>query len=260
MVRSKYANREAIEQKIRDLFADRKLTDLMQAGQLEKDAAFMNSLVNIQLHIYKLDEYLESTWELDDESLAGLWNEIDKALAASVTDPALRMDMVREIRRYEKIEKDCRLGKWPTRIGFNNFYRTKSCDVRLIRHLIYRASSSMEVSWKEKDWAIYDMITEVYDDLHDLGEDIHTYNGNRFLISILRKGQHRTGQNYRNFILQLDKGAVQLLQKHVQQESYRTLHHWTRERIEETRKTLTQRIESIQMDQLSESYLLNYMK
>ena len=194
MVKSKYGNDTALRKKIDELFEYRKITELLRLGLLDKNKKFVSHLIDIQTQIYMLDAYLESNWELDKEKLATYWSAIQTSLESLGYEKDQHDKLLSEIRQYEKIERRCRKDKWPTDVPFKEFYTTKSCDVRLMRHLIYEAAPSLKDTWKESVWTYYDLVTEVNDDIHDMEEDVTTYNGNRFLISILRKGLKKNAE------------------------------------------------------------------
>ncbi|MEP6793670.1 MAG: hypothetical protein ABJB16_05040, partial [Saprospiraceae bacterium] len=181
MATHKYPAEKATKEKIKELFTYRRLTDLMSLSNMAKDEKFANHLIDVQYQIYMLDGYLESQWEIHKKDLIGYWDAIKDSLRQMGYKKKQISSLVKEIEEYQQIERNCRKDIWPTSVSFKNFYTTKSCDVRLIRHLIYKSHIDLENLWKEKAWAYYDMITEINDDIADLEEDIKTYNGNRFL-------------------------------------------------------------------------------
>src|SRR5688500_5445569 len=139
MATKKYEVEKATIDKIKKLFAYRRLTDLLKASGLDQNKEFIAEIINVQYQIYMLDGYLESQWELNKKDIEKYWNTIFIALETMGYSAKEIVPMVREIEVYEKIERDCRKDKWPTKVPMKDFYRTKSCDVRLIRQLIYKA-------------------------------------------------------------------------------------------------------------------------
>ena len=139
MAEKKYSGEKAIKEKIQLLFAYRKLSDLIQKTPLSKDVGFKKRLSHLQYQIYLLDAYLEGQWELNDELLTTYWQNIYDALAGFGYTQSQSKSLLKEIRQYELIETNTRKNKWPTKESFKKFYTTKSCDVRLMRHLIYTA-------------------------------------------------------------------------------------------------------------------------
>ncbi|HEX5112055.1 MAG TPA: hypothetical protein VFV79_04360 [Saprospiraceae bacterium] len=260
MVKKKYAEEGSLAEKINELFEYRKLNDLLRIGQLDQNKKFIDHLFHIQTQIYLLDAYLESQWTLEEEQLNKYWLSIHSALAILGYSEKDRDDLVKAIRRYQRIEQQCRDNQWPVDVSFKKFYTTKSCDVMLIRHLIYTASPTLKETWKENIWTYYDLITEINDDIADLEEDLQTYNGNRFLISILQKGTKKTESSYGRFIQKVARNADKYFKKHPKQEQHHELHDWIASRSAETLALLTTTIAKADMHKLSSALLLQHMK
>ena len=260
MAVKKYSGEKAIKEKIQLLFSYRKLTDLMQKTKLHKDVSFRNKLTDLQYRIYLLDAYLEGQWELDPEQLKAYWQAINKALSAFDYSAKKLKSQLAEIRMYELIETNTRLNKWPTKVSFKEFYTTKSCDVRLMRHLIYRSYPALNDVWNENAWAYYDLITEINDDIADVTEDLPTYNGNRFLISILRKGEKKTAEQYRSYLEKVTSKAHAYFKKHNRVGENMQLLDWTLSRSVETIKLLDTTISSNDPGIYFTSLLLAKMK
>jgi len=260
MVKKKYSEAGALKGKINDLFEYRKLNELLRIGQLDQNKKFIDHLFHIQTQIYLLDAYLESHWDLDEKELKKYWDGIRSSLYDLGYGANLQDDLLKDIRRYERIEQQCRQDKWPTKVSFKKFYTTKSCDVRLIRHLIYTASPILKSTWKEDIWTYYDLITEINDDIADVEEDLQTYNGNRFLISILRKGIRKTSKSYRKFIDSVAADADQYFKKHPKQEQHHELHEWISNRSKETIELLDAAMNRSDIEHLSSALILQHMK
>jgi len=259
MVKKKYAGEKEILDKIEALFSYRKLTGLLHTGQLDKDRVFIGHLTDIQYQIYLLDAYLESKWELDQERLDEHWKAIATSLAQLAYTQNQIQRMLSEIREYERIERNCRKNNWPTKVRFKKFYTTKSCDVRLIRHLIYDARPALRDTWKEEDWVYYDLITEINDDVADVGEDLLTYNGNRFLISILRKGSRKTLKQYRRYLMKVTGKAKAFFKRHHARGDNAQLYTWTMDRSLETLKLLDSTLNMDVPGEYTTSYMLKQM-
>ena len=259
MVKNKYSGEKEILDKIEDLFSYRKLSGLLHAGQLDKDHVFTGHLTDIQYQIYLLDAYLESQWELDQERLDAHWKAISTSLAQLAYTPHQMQRMLSEIREYERIERNCRKNDWPTKVRFKRFYTTKSCDVRLIRHLIYDARPTLRETLKEEDWVYYDLITEINDDISDLKEDLLTYNGNRFLISILRKGSEKTFKKYRKYLMKVTRKAKSYFRKYHAKGENAQLYTWTMERSAETLALLDSTLHADVPADCTTSFLLRQM-
>ena len=258
-MRKKYVDDQAITTKIDALFSYRKISDLIRLGGLSSNKPLIRHLYNIQTQIYHLDAYLESNWKLDEHKLDQYWQSIMQSLEAIGYSGKQGNKLVAEIRQYERIEKDCRRDKWPTRVPFADFYTTKSCDVRLIRHLVYEAAPALTAHWKENVWKYYDLITEINDDVSDLYEDIDTYNGNRYLVSMLRKGIHKTTKRYAGFIEKVTEKANDFFEKHPRQERDRHLHEWILTRSTETLTLLDDTARNADSARLSKARILEYM-
>jgi hypothetical protein len=259
-VKEKKFEEGALRNKISQLFDYRKIDDLLRLGQLDQNKRFIDQLYQIQIQIYRLDAYLESQWELTQDELNHYWQAIQSALDALGNAAKSNDRQLRDIRRYERIERRCRKDEWPTGVSFKKFYSTKSCDVQLIRHLIYKAAPSLKNIWKENSWTYYDLITEINDDISDVEEDLQTYNGNRFLISILRKGTLQTEKAYRNFIIKSSRKADQYFKKHPSQEQHHELHEWTILRSQETINLLEKTMQQVDLEHLANALILPYMK
>jgi hypothetical protein len=260
MVKKKYAGEKEIRDKINELFTYRKLTELMHYAQLDKDHRFIDQLTDVQYQIYQLDAYLEGAWILEKDTLKSLWDHIEKALRKLIPDEELIKPLLREIREYERIELNMRRSKWPTGERFKKFYTIKSCDVRLIRKLIYLARPELDHTWKESAWRYYDLITEINDDIADLREDLKTYNGNRFLIAVLRKGNQKTETRYKDQLQAISKNAKKYFQKHTEGAEHTRLYDWTLTRASETLELLTTTLQENDHSIFTSSLLLKKME
>lgn len=246
--------------KITTLFRFRRITDLLKAGSLYEDKEFVANLINVQYQIYMLDSYLEGQWDLKKKQINQYWNRIFSALESMGYSTKEIAPMVREIEMYEKIECDCRKDKWPTKRSMKEYYTVKSCDVRLIRHLIYKAKPELKQLWKEKSWKPFDLITEVNDDVADIKEDLKTYNVNRYLISILRKGGEKTHKQYQSFLQKNILKAKDLFETNSEYGKNKILGKWTTDRGSQTLRLLERTARAKIMDELSGSLLLEKMK
>lgn len=260
MAVQKYQVEKTTLDKIKKLFVCRRLSDLLKLSGLDQKKDFIADVINVQYQIYRLDGYLEGQWELSNKETDHLWEGIFISLRAMGYKEKAIKTMVLEIRDYEKIEKNCRKDKWPTKVSLKDFYVTKSCDVRLIRKLIYHGHPELSERWKEKSWKYFDIITEINDDIADIHEDILTYNGNRFLISILRKGADKTIQRYSEYLTDVTEKATVYFSDRLEEGSYKQLAGWTADRSLQTFNLLETLVKSKTMDQLSASLMLAKMK
>ena len=260
MVSKKYKVEKATIDKVKKLFVYRKLSNLLKASGLDQNKEFSADIINVQYQIYMLDGYLESQWELNKKDIKVLWEAIYLSLEEMGYGKKEISSMVEEIREYERIERNCRKDKWPTKVCMEDFYTTKSCDVRLIRHLIYKAHPELINLWKEKAWRFYDIITEIHDDVEDLHEDVNTFNGNRFLISILRKGIEKTYKEYSSYLSEITKEAEEYFTGKADRGQNKQLAAWTTDRSLQTLKLLDAQVSSKKLEYLSTSLLLTHMR
>ncbi|MDQ3016221.1 MAG: hypothetical protein M3R25_05820 [Bacteroidota bacterium] len=246
--------------KINTLFTYRRITDLLNASGLNQDKNFVGQLIDVQFQIYMLDAYLESQWALDKGEIKSLWKPIRASLTAMGYSKKKVDALVEEIVNYEGIERNCRKNRWPTKESMKKFYVTKSCDVRLIRHLIYQAHPALNDLYKEKSWMYYDIITEINDDVADVQEDINSFNGNRFLISILRKGTDKTRKEYMAYLTGITAKAADYFSARMDRGKNKQLASWIVARSRETAKLLETQTNPKMLDKLSSSLLLVEMK
>ncbi|HUR31887.1 MAG TPA: hypothetical protein VMZ69_10680 [Saprospiraceae bacterium] len=260
MTSTKYKVEKLTIDKVKKLFVYRKLSNLLKASSLDQNKDFAADIINVQYQIYMLDGYLENQWELNKKDIGLLWDAIKLSLSGMGYDKKAISSMVEEIKDYERIEKNCRKDKWPTKVCMEDFYTTKSCDVRLIRHLIYNAHPDLGNQWKERAWRFYDIITEIHDDIEDVQEDVKTFNGNRFLISILRKGLEKTYKEYNGYLNAITKEAEKYFTAKGDRGQNKQLAAWTIDRSLQTLKLLDTQIKSNKLENLSASLLLVHMK
>ena len=65
-------------------------------------------------------------------------------------------------------------GLLPTRLEMEYFYFYKSCDVKLLRRLIYETRLKGSKSFGSlSDWRYFDLVTEVNDDVADILKTYH---------------------------------------------------------------------------------------
>ena len=190
--------------KITDLFELRLIPWMLEEAESRQKSSFLEHLVVLQERIYDLDQYLETHWEIAETQLEQLWQGIDQGLAHLVDDVSLRSELIKQIQRYQAHELELREGKTPLRLQMRHYYYYKSCDVRLLRKLIYRSSHSRLSGTQLSDWTDFDLITEIQDDITDLHEDGALLNGNRFLFSLKEKGKRETDREFRAFIREIE--------------------------------------------------------
>lgn len=191
--------------KIIELFEYRRLPELMKIGNGGVlDEQFLEQLIALQASIYHLDNTLETVWEVQMPDVKKHWEVIHSDLHRLGVHNSAYDRYSRQIYKYQKHELDLRLMKLPGRLSMEYFYFYKSCDVKLLRKLIYDRYPILVKQHRLSDWRVFDLITEVNDDVEDVFEDLHTINGNRFLLSILTSGIDRTGKEFHNFLSSLE--------------------------------------------------------
>ncbi|MFZ1704129.1 MAG: hypothetical protein WAT79_07260 [Saprospiraceae bacterium] len=198
----KVKSQQLMLDKILTLFEYRMFPYLMDHIPFEtvKKAEFNDNLIELQKSIYYLDATLESAWEVDHEQRHRLWNDIVKDVKTCLPMGVLPQTVLRHIEKYEKHELNIRENKWPNRLKMSYFYFYKSCDVKLLRYLIYEFGELTKVFGSLSKWRDFDFVTEVNDDITDLNEDLYCYNGNRFLIQLLMNGKSHTFREFDDFL------------------------------------------------------------
>ncbi|MDF1699124.1 MAG: hypothetical protein P1U56_24940 [Saprospiraceae bacterium] len=190
----------SLREKIIELFEYRQLPELIRYNNSEWDNVFYEKLIDLQYHIYMLDHELETNWEVDLDIIAERWVKIYDALLALNIPKNQHDSYCRHIYKYQKHELDIREGKLPTRLSMEYFYFYKSCDVKLLRKIIYKLNPALSKVFKESQWRLFDLVTEINDDIEDIQEDAQTINGNRFLISIKLMGKQQTETIFKDFL------------------------------------------------------------
>jgi hypothetical protein len=212
-----------LRKKINDLFEYREFPKLYELGRLDKIELFNfnENLINLQAQIYYLDAYLESHWKINQNDKSKKWKAIQHALSAFGIPKAYHTEYLRNILKYEKHELQLRLNLMPTRLDTEYYYYYKSCDVKLMRRLIYEKLPTLKKYFALSDWRYFDLVTEINDDATDLKEDLDTVNGNMILIAYHELGKEATVDYFNNF---LDYCQNQSLNK-----IYNSKHPWAKE-------------------------------
>jgi len=229
-----------LREKIIALFEYRQLPELISFGWTKWDEDYYEKLINLQFHIYKLDHELETNWEVDLSIINDRWEKIYDALDALDIPRKSHDSFCRHIYKYQKHELDIRKQKLPTRLSMEYFYFYKSCDVKLLRKIIYKNNPELSKAIKESQWRLFDLVTEINDDVEDLQEDVSTINGNRFLISLKQLGKSKTQKIYSDFLAEVaDRNQLFTI-------SFGNidLNEWTRTQVAETLALLEEQIKA----------------
>lgn len=256
-----HIDEKSLHEKIISLFDYRLFPQLLQYGGKSDDEnkEFYQNLIDLQTAIYHLDAHLEAHWDTDNTKLAWHWDNIKSKLNVFNIDNELSIAYLNHIKKYEKHELELRAGKTPLRLDMEYFYFYKSCDVKLLRRLIYESLRLSPQCGKLSDWRYYDLVTEVNDDVEDLFEDLDFINGNRFLISLLVNGKKETLDKFSKF---LDDVEIKAQEKfHSNRGRFKSeIFEQTCIRVKETKILLESQVEKIGQASLSHSKLLKCMK
>ncbi|MFT4535596.1 MAG: hypothetical protein ACJA1A_002859 [Saprospiraceae bacterium] len=222
-----------LRNKIIALFEYRELPKLIAYGGGTWDIQFYENLIQLQYDIYMLDFELETNWEVDMSIIDTRWKAIHKDLGVLGVSTSDYDRYSGHIYKYQKHELRIRDGKFPTRLSMEYFYFYKSCDVKLLRKLIYDKNPELAKVIKTSEWRTFDLVTEINDDVVDLQEDLTTINGNRFLISLIQFGKERTVQIFNDFLDEMDVRNRQLDVKSIEGVEFLD---WTDTQIRETKE------------------------
>lgn len=222
------------------------LIDLVEKSTVKK-RQLIDELCEIQEAIYHLDHVLESEWNIINSSLEGKWDAIYDALMKSGVKHHKLDEYCTHIYKYQKHELEQRQGKSLLRLSMEYFYFYKSCDVKLLRRIIFDRYPELRSIYPPSDWRWFDLITEVNDDIEDLYEDIDTNNGNRFLLSINQKGQEQAYKIYKDFL----RCIKEAFDRKIQNKSiHPTIIELTFNELKKTTKLLEQRYQEISTEAL----------
>ncbi len=255
----KHINEKKLLHKIEKLMQYRLFPEILAESCLDSKikSEFYQKLIHLQKAIYYLDAHLEANWAIDNRILFLHWDNIYTCLLDFNISNHNRGEYVNHIRKYEKHELELREGKSPLRFGMEYFYFYKSCDVKLLRRLIFEKLGLPGSVCKLSDWRYYDLITEVNDDIEDLAEDLDFINGNRFLISLIQNGRESTKTEFLKFI---DEIGFKAKQKYTSSEGKfnKQIFNETILRIEETKKLLNQVLKQVDDKSLVQSKLFKH--
>jgi len=222
-----------LRSKIIELFEYRELPKLIAYGGQKWDEQFYEDLIQLQYDIYKLDHELETNWKVDMSIIEARWKAIHKDLGVLGVSASEYDKYSNHIYKYQKHEIGIRDGKLPTRLSMEYFYFYKSCDVKLLRKLIYDRNPELAKVIRTSEWRTFDLVTEINDDVVDLQEDTTTINGNRFLISLLQFGKEKTVKIFNDFLDEMDVRNKALNVKSIEGVEFV---EWTDTQIKETKE------------------------
>lgn len=240
---------KALDKKIDELFEYRRLPYLIETGGANKKEAktLYAKLKSLQRAIYFLDDYLESNWKCTKSGLSKHWKVIDSCLNLEFGLPKTKLaDYTKHIKTYQKHELQLREYKLPTRLDMEYFYFYKSCDVKLIRRLICDQLPKLNALYPASDWRVFDLITEINDDVEDIFEDMLTINGNRVLISLEDNSISITKRSFSSYIQKLSDANTLRLQK--KGKAYQEVYDLSKKMIRETKSLLNKNLKTYQQD------------
>lgn len=240
--------------KIDSLFYYRKIPWLLAQGNIA-DVDFESQLKRLQSAIYDLDYYLESTWKIDQRKLSSYWNKIYSVLSDFGLSKLDQKEWSKQILKYQEHELSTRECKSPTRYAIRHLYFYKSCDVKLIRRLIYYDAPNLKKVVQPVDWTAFDLLTEVNDDIEDIREDMTTYNCNRFLFEIKEHGVSYVRKSYRAFIRSIVEESEKRQRNHQKSKGARQVHEWTEAIRDQTLKLLEKRLHEFSKKEVSKAII-----
>lgn len=253
-----HINREELRQKIRELFSYRMFPWLME--ETEKSEAekslFLDRLTDLQESIYFLDAQLESQWQINEKEKEIHWQHIidqTKQCQTKTIDP---VSVLQHIKKYEKHEIAIRTGHWPVRLSMTYFYFYKSCDVKLLRRLIYDFGGLEKKLGSLASWRLFDFVTEVNDDITDVFEDLSFYNGNRFLIHLLMFGKKSTKNVFLSFLENLSAEIDMKRKQAKKSDAVEIILENSSIQTKETITLLKDRLNQLDLAQLSQASVL----
>lgn len=225
--------------KIKTLFTYRDFDHLYELGELSiaRKERLEANLIRLQQDIYFLDEYLESNWKLEQNELKLYWNHIHQSLSnlgVSSSDYDLYSA---HIYKYQRHETQLRTNKDLLRLSMEYFYFYKSCDVKLLRRIIYNYAPKISRYYSLADWRCFDLITEVNDDVEDLIEDMDTINGNRLQLAINKNGISEARNEFVVFMDQIENQS-EARASIKKSKYYDSIHAKVIQQVEETKKLL----------------------
>jgi len=251
-----------LHKKIIALFEYRLFPELLALAQdfsEESKADLWEKLISLQTSIYHLDAHLEANWNTKDETLAFHWQNIGQELLRLEIPTENHHLYLNHIRKYEKHELELRQDRSPLRFAMEYFYFYKSCDVKLLRRLIYEKLKLKDIVGTLADWRYYDLITEVNDDVEDVFEDLQFINGNRMLLSIFNKGKDKTRQEFLTFIQQIKEKSTLKYKSSSKSKMHKVIYDITEQRIKETILLLEKNISAITENELAEAKIIQFL-
>ncbi len=246
-------------EKIDALFSYRMIPWMLKASEVGKKKKFLKRLRLLQDAIYQLDAHLESHWQITRNDLRPYWIKIFNELEKFGIDRQGCVERSKEILTYQARELGLRDGNVPISEDMDHFYFYKSCDVKLMRRLIYEADPTLEEKISAGSWADFDLITEVNDDIDDIFEDMLIFNASRFLFSVKIYGVKDTRKVYEQFIRKILKRNSNRLEEENLTQKERKVARQTLKDGKNTLKLLKKQCKDKRLTSIGRAKVFKYM-
>ena len=248
-----------MKKKIKALFEYRQIPKLMKDGKIKGKKDLYKKLIKLQISIYELDEYLESNWEIKKAELNKYWKNIHKCMVDCGVPKSKVADYSKHILKYQSHELNLRKSKLPTEGSIEYFYYYKSCDVRLMRQIIYDLSENLDSKYTLPDWRYFDLITEINDDVDDMFEDLETINGNYALIARWEFGKKESMRLLNEFMDSIEAKNIDRYKKRKSKSKYKLIYKMTQKQIKATRKLLNQNMGKLKKKKIGKAKLFGHL-
>ncbi len=246
-------------EKIDPLFEFRQIPWLIELSAIKKKKSFLKKLKKLQAAIYDLDSYLEGNWKIKKKQLAKYWGQIHSCMEAFGLTAEEQKEWSKPIERYQAQELKLRDGISPVRLTLKHLYYYKSCDVKLMRRLIYREDPTLKHLLKPTDWLDFDLITEINDDVEDVFEDMDGINGNRFLFEVHTHGTAPASELFKAFVEEcLTSNRRRFAGKPTKKR--KAVYRWTKEVGAQTLALIDKRLGQKKINKLSRAEIFSMMK
>lgn len=257
-----HIQKEALYQKINALFTYRSFPWLLQQCSFDTPAAgiaFSIQLTELQAAIYMLDAHLEANWHTRDNILEQHWNSIRHQLALFGISLQKSAAYLSHLKKYQDHELSLRRGVFPQSYNMSYFYFYKSCDVKLLRRLIYEKGDLRKSLGSLNEWRYFDLVTEVNDDVEDLQEDLQFINGNRFLITLLLDGKMAAQAQFGSFLDTIALRAKQFFRKGPDNDFRAMILRQTIEQVEHTKRQMLSQLSIPQQEIRKNALIMKFM-
>lgn len=246
-----------LKSKMEELFRYRFFYEILDENE---DAALFEQLYALQTAIYHLDAHLEAHWKTDQKNLDFHWDNIKTNLIKFGVQDSELPSYLNHIAKYQQHEMDIRKGLLPTRLEMEYFYFYKSCDVKLLRRLIYETRLKGSKSFGSlSDWRYFDLVTEVNDDVADIFEDLSFINGNRFILTMGLMGKDEAKRVFIEFLQDIQQTIKKKLSL-TKNPFLHQLHKLTLQHIHETILLIQKNTEAMDQQTLAGAKLFQYLK